>query len=115
MCKCRLDLQSLRNSYSFGICHLLAALVSKDSSARPSMREVLGMPLIQQSPLFLQMVGEDPAPAAGPTSEREAAHGADGHAAAAVLQRSFHRHVSRDRLVPKGFSAAMKRDVLLDR
>ena len=126
ICTKPLDLQSLRTGYSFELCSLIADLVSKESSARPALREVLTMAVVQNSPLFRQMVAAGDAPTAAPSRPRvaeatasrsdalaaakpgdteagkaepptEVALGADAHAAATMLQRSFLRHTSRGR------------------
>lgn len=50
ICKQPLDLQSLRAHYSFELCGLLAAMVTKDSTQRPASREILKNPLLLNTP-----------------------------------------------------------------
>ena len=47
ICTAAVDLQSLRSHYSFALCGLIAALLSKASEARPSFKDVLDEPFLQ--------------------------------------------------------------------
>ena len=45
-----LDLQSLRATYSFDLCGLIASMVAKEREGRPALCDVLRMPLLQAQP-----------------------------------------------------------------
>jgi len=49
ICTAAVDLQSLRSHYSFALCGLIADLLSKASEARPSFKDVLDTPFLQET------------------------------------------------------------------
>jgi hypothetical protein len=96
ICSKPLDFTPLAAHYSRDLLELLASFAAKDSVARPPMRDVLSTPVVQNSPLFRAVLGEEHT---APTCDEgtQPALGADAHAAAAVLQRSLVKRASRER------------------
>ena len=132
ICSAALDLQGLRSHYSFDLLGLLASLMTKAATARPSLKALLATPFMQvfkesidpRKPSASPRGGSPPqasmatvarasppppppvAPSAReipstPPGEEWSARGTDAHAAAAVLQRSFHGGVARGRFNPR--------------
>lgn len=117
ICSKTLDLQTLRQKYSFDLCGLLAKLLAKQSTARPSARAVLAISSVhgylshRALPTSVhafstveERVTDGPPQATGEpqcAGRAEMTSGTDAHAAAAVLQRSFHRHRPTERKSPR--------------
>ena len=49
ICNATLDLQSLRSHYSFTLCELIGSLVCKAAEGRPTFKEVLDKPFLQET------------------------------------------------------------------
>jgi serine/threonine protein kinase len=113
----QLDLEPLRAHYSFELCAALAAMVAKEYASRPALRSLLQAAPIRDTPeakavlaesggmlrsigdcLQCFMGGNNPA---GRTTESEPS-GIESHTAAAKLQRSFRKQVSRGHFQQRG-------------
>lgn len=89
----RLNTEYIRGHYSDELCAMLCALVTRDPNKRPSCASILDWPIMRRH--------APPAPAPPPPTMiqrlavRDAPAGADAHAAAEAIQRSFRDSLGR--------------------